>query len=212
MKNYRYLTSGLILVWFIAALTASATHVFSNTANRLGSAIGIAALVPLIVFVTWFFVSTSFRQFALTLDPVLLTTLQAWRLIGFIFVLLEAHRLLPALFAFPAGYGDMFIGATATLVAWKFANPQHRGLFIVWQLLGIADLVTAVSVGTTAPLIDPQSISMAPMTALPLSLIPTFFVPLFFIFHIICIAQARQWQPQPTRNNQSLGSIRPASI
>jgi hypothetical protein len=32
------------------------------------------------------------------------------------------------------------------------------------------------------------------MTVLPLSLIPTFAVPLFLILHIICIAQARQWQ------------------
>jgi len=35
---------------------------------------------------------------------------------------------------------------------------------------------------------------MAAMTVLPLSLVPTFFVPLFLIFHVICIAQARDWK------------------
>ena len=55
------------------------------------------------------------------------------------------ENLLPAVFALPAGYGDIFIGATAGLVAWKLAAPHHRASFIVWQLLGMLDLVTAVS-------------------------------------------------------------------
>jgi len=35
---------------------------------------------------------------------------------------------------------------------------------------------------------------MLPMTMLPFSLVPTFLVPLFLIFHVICIAQAREWR------------------
>jgi len=54
--------------------------------------------------------------------------------------------------------------------------------------------VTAVGLGTTAGLINPHGIPMGPMTVLPLSLIPTFLVPLFLIFHVICIAQAREWR------------------
>lgn len=88
----------------------------------------------------------------------------------------------------------MTIGATATFAAWQLTNPARRNGFIIWQLLGIADLVTAVSLGTTAPLLSPHSASMVAMTVLPLSLIPTFLVPLFLIFHVICIAQARAWK------------------
>jgi len=93
-------------------------------------------------------------------------------------------------------------------VAWKLANRAHRSSFILWQLLGIADLAIAVSLGTTAGLISPQGPSMAPMTTLPLSLIPTFLVPLFVILHVICIAQARSWKtvsesvPQTMRPTQ----------
>jgi hypothetical protein len=92
-------------------------------------------------------------------------------------------------------------GATASFVAWKLANPAHPNSFVLWQLLGIADLVIAVSVGTTAGLIDPQGPTMAPMTVLPLSLIPTFLVPLFLILHVVCIAQARSWKvaSEPTQ-------------
>jgi hypothetical protein len=194
MKNYGKLATGLIAVWFIFALSASALHVFENNSNRIGLAVGIAALTPIVVFFLWLAASESFRRFALSLNPRILTSAQAWRMVGFTFVLLEARGALPAIFALPAGYGDMAIGATASFVAWKLANPTHRNSFILWQLLGITDLVTAVSLGTTAGLISPQGPSMAPMTTLPLSLIPTFLVPLFVIFHVICIGQARSWK------------------
>lgn len=134
-----------------------------------------------------------FRQFVLSLNPQVLTLAQMWRLVGFTFVLLEARDALPAVFALPAGYGDMLIGATATLAAWKLADPSRRSSFILWQYLGITDLVLAVSLGTTAQLISPNGASMRAMTVLPLSLIPTFLVPLFVILHVICIAQARRW-------------------
>jgi len=194
MKNYGKLATGLIVVWFLFALSASALHVFENNSNRIGLAVGMAALTPIVVFFLWLAASESFRRFTLSLNPRILTSAQAWRMVGFTFVLLEARGALPAIFALPAGYGDMAIGATASFVAWKLANPTHRNSFILWQLLGITDLVTAVSLGTTAGLISPQGPSMAPMTTLPLSLISTFLVPLFVIFHVICIAQARSWK------------------
>ena len=193
MKNYGKFITGLIMVWFILALSASALHLFQNASNRVGVAVAIASATPLVIFSLWFAASENFRQFTLSLDPAILTSAQAWRFIGFTFVLLEARGILPAIFALPAGYGDMIIGATATLVAWKLASPGHRNSFILWQLLGIADLVTAVGLGTTARLLSPHSPSMVAMTVLPLSLVPTFLVPLFLIFHVICIAQARAW-------------------
>ena len=78
-------------------------------------------------------------------------------------------------------------------MAMKLASPDHRKGFICWQVLGIIDLVTAVTLGTLARVISPQGIPTTPMTVLPLSLIPTFAVPLLLILHIVCIAQARRW-------------------
>jgi len=207
MKNYAKLTTGIIFAWFVFALTASALHLFKNNDNRIGLAVAIAAVAPIAMFSLWFAASNSFRHFALSLNPQTLTSLQAWRMIGFTFVLLQARSILPAVFAFPAGYGDMAIGATAAFAAWKLANPAHRNSFVLWQALGITDLVNAVAVGTTAGLISPQGSSMAPMTVLPLSLIPTFLVPLFLILHVICIAQARSWK---TASELTPHTIKPA--
>jgi hypothetical protein len=197
--NYRRLTTGLIAAWFLFALSASALQWFRNDANRIGIAVGFAATTPILLFALWFASSDKFRQFALSLNPQILTLAQSWRIIGFTFLLLEARGVLPAIFALPAGYGDMAIGMTATFAAWKLANPARRNSFIAWQLLGITDLITAVSLGTTARLLSPLSPSMEAMTVLPLSLVPTFLVPLFFIFHVICIAQARAWKTDSER-------------
>jgi hypothetical protein len=212
MKTYRYLIPVLILTWFISALTISALGGFTNAYNRLGLSVAVASLSPLIVFSIWFAVSKSFREYTMSLSPVLLTASQFFRLVGFTFVLLEARNSLPAIFALPASYGDMFIGATAILVAWKFAEPRRRGAFIVWQILGILDLVTAVTLGVSSPFLDPRGIPVTLMTVLPLSLIPTFFVPLFLILHVVCIAQARKWQPESLLSNQPLGPARPVGL
>ncbi len=209
MNKYGKISAGLLVVWFVTVLSASRLDLFKNGSGRFGLGIAVAALTPMVAFSLWFARSEGFRQFALALNPRILTSIQAWRMVGFTFVLLEARNVLPSVFAWPAGYGDMTIGATAAFVAWKLAEPAHRGSFILWQILGILDLVTAVSLGTTAGLLVPHGPSMVAMTVLPLSLIPTFLVPLFMMLHVICIAQARAWKmtlratPQVTRPLQN---------
>ncbi len=212
MKNYGKITAVLIAGWFVFALCASALNLFRNDAQRVGIAVGAAAVTPLVLFALWFGISKSFRQFTLSLNPETLTAVQVWRIIGFTFPLLEARGSLPAVFALPAGYGDMFIGATAAFVAWKLATLRHRNLFIFWQVLGITDLVLAVALGTTARLIDPHGASMLAMTVLPLSLIPTFLVPLFTILHVICIAQARRWNADPQRDRRIANPVQHLAV
>jgi hypothetical protein len=198
MTNAKYakLTAGLIFVWFLFSLTASALHLFKTEPEQPPLPVGLAVLIPIVIVGVWSAVSRSFRQFLLELNPRTLTIVQAWRIAGFVFLVLYAYGILPGQLALPAGWGDIAIGATAPLVALKLANPNYRRSFILWQLLGITDLVTAVGLGVTAQLINPHGIATSAMTVLPMSLIPTFAVPLFMILHFICIAQARQWQEQ----------------
>lgn len=196
MTKYAKLISVLIGAWFAFSVAASALHVLDSRPGRPPLPLGIAALAPILVFLLWLAFSRGLRQFVLSLDPQTLTAMQSWRIAGFVFLVLAVYGLLPDRFAQPAGWGDMFIGATALLAARKLANPAHRKGFIAWQLLGIADLVTAVASGILAGVIDPHGIPTSAMTVLPLSLIPTFAVPLFLIFHLICIAQAIRWPVQ----------------
>ena len=198
MNKYAKFTAGLVGAWFAFSLTASALHLFRSNPNAPPLALGLAALTPIVAFVIWFAVSPGLRQFTLSLNPRILTMVQSWRVIGFVFLVLATYGILPRAFALPAGWGDITVGATASFVALTLASPNHRTMFIVWQVLGIVDLVMAVALGTLVPVIDPNAISTAAMSVLPLSLIPTFAVPLLLIVHVICIMQATRW-PSPQR-------------
>jgi hypothetical protein len=203
--KYARLTALLVAVWLAISITASALLIFQ--AGSVHSVhpplpLGLAVVVPILLFLVWFAASRPFRQFALSLDARTLTIVQSWRLGGFVFLAFYAHGLLPGVFALPAGWGDIAIGSTAWLAArYLTEDDGRRNGFIAWQLLGVADLVMAVSLGVLASptpfgVLHPN-ISTDIMTTLPLSLIPTFAVPLLLIFHVICIAQAAHWKVRP---------------
>jgi hypothetical protein len=200
--NYAKLTTGLIFVWFLLSLAASAGHLFRTSPDQPPLPLGLAVLIPVSIFLAWAVVSQTFRKFLLSLNTSTLTYIQAWRIAGFVFLALYSYRILPGHLALPAGWGDIAIGITAPFVAMNLANPRFRRSFIFWQLLGITDLVTAVGMGVASGFINPHGIPTSAMTVLPMSLIPTFAVPLFMILHFICIAQARQWHEQ---RNQAIG-------
>ena len=206
--NYGRLTAWLIAAWFAASLSAAALGLIQTEPGRPPFPLLVAVAVPLGAFGLWYAASRSFREFVLALSPRALTLVQSWRTAGFVFLVLARYRILPAGFALPAGWGDIAIGATAVFVASRLAVPKHRGIFILWQLLGMLDLVTAVTLGATAALVNPNGIPTTPMTVLPMSLIPTFAVPLLFLLHIICIAQARGWaKEQITGLGSGLNSV-----
>jgi hypothetical protein len=69
---------------------------------------------------------------------------------------------------------------------------------VTWNVLGVLDLIVAVSVGAIVPLLFPNVVSAIPMdamTRLPLVLIPGFFVPGYIILHVIALAQSRRAAP-----------------
>jgi hypothetical protein len=210
MTNTQYgrLTVGLIAAWFLVCFTASAQHLLQNNAGTPPLALGLTALTPLAVFGIWYAISQGFRSFVLSLNAQTLTIIQSWRIAGYVFLVASVYQLLPPLFAHSAGWGDVFIGITAPFVALRLANPDHRASFLVWNFLGIADLVSAVTLGSTTQFIDPHAVATSAMTVLPLSLIPSFAVPLFLILHVISIAQARRW---PVRNEQIQTRLQPAA-
>jgi hypothetical protein len=120
-----------------------------------------------------------------------LTLAQTWRVGGIVFLILYLQGALPGVFALPAGLGDFAIGITAPVVAWYWKPPFPRKTFVVWNLLGSLDLVTAVSLGVLASAspagLLAGDVSTRLMGQFPLSLIPAFFVPLFLILHLISL-------------------------
>jgi hypothetical protein len=193
MSKYAKLSAGLLTAWFVFSLISSALHLYRNAPDTPPIALGLAVVTPVLLFLVWFASSAAFRQFILSLSPLTLTLVHTVRIAGLVFLALATYKILPAFFAWSAGWGDIAIGVTAPFAALRLANPAHRKGFIFWQILGIYDLIQALALGTLAGIIDPHGIPTTPMTVLPMSYISTFAVPLFLILHIICIAQVRRW-------------------
>ena len=188
----------VLTIWLLLVVSFGAAGAFVGPPGTppLPMAIGVAA--PLVLFFASLRLSRSFRQFVLSLDLRLIAGMQAWRWAGLGLLSLYAHNVLPAVFALPAGLGDMAIGVTAPWIILALVRQPGfaaSGAFIRWNVLGILDLIIAVSIGTVSAFLAtgaPGEISTAPMATLPLLLIPAFLVPLFLMLHTAALMQSRQ--------------------
>jgi hypothetical protein len=113
----------------------------------------------------------------------------AFRVAGVVFLCYLALGHLPALFALPAGLGDIAAGIAAPLVAWRLAQDTSRRADLWFNAFGMTDLVVAPTLGTLTGFgllnVTPSS---APIAELPLALIPTATVPLLFALHITSVS------------------------
>ncbi|MGD0556884.1 MAG: hypothetical protein ABSA93_18140 [Streptosporangiaceae bacterium] len=109
----------------------------------------------------------------------------SFRVAGVAFLLTMTLGHLPALFALPAGLGDIATGIAAPLVARRPAPGTGRRAALWFNALGMTDLVVALALGALTGFqllnVTPSS---APLGELPLALIPTAAVPLLLALHI----------------------------
>jgi hypothetical protein len=185
-------------LWFLLILALGAAGAFVGPPGTPPLPIALGVATPLVVFFALLRLWQPFREYVLSIDLRLVAGIQAWRLAGLGFLSLYAHNVLPAVFALPAGLGDMAIGVTAPwmmLALIRQPGFAASGTYIRWNVLGILDLVIAVSIGTVSTLLAtgaPGEISTAPMATLPLLLIPAFLVPLFLMLHTAALMQSRR--------------------
>jgi hypothetical protein len=188
----------MLLLWLVLVFILGANDAFVRVPGALPLPILAGLLTPILVFLVAFWTVSPFRDFVLSIDLPVMAGIQAWRFGGLGFIALYAYGVLPGLFAWPAGLGDMAIGLTAPLVilALKRKPSFAAGrLFQVWNLLGTLDLVVAVGLGAMSSVLGigiSAEIRTFPMGVLPLVLVPTFLVPLFLMLHLASLLQARQ--------------------
>jgi hypothetical protein len=193
----RPIIAGVLALWFVVVLLLGASGAIARPPGTPPFPILIAATVPVIVFLGAYWGWPAFRACVLSVDLSLAAGIQAWRAGGLGFLALYAHGVLPGAFAWPAGLGDIAIGATAPWVALALVRRPGFAIsriFIAWNLLGILDLVVAVSVGGLSSMLAtgaPGEVTTGPMAQLPLLLIPAYLVPLFVMLHLAALFQAR---------------------
>ena len=183
------LTTYVVLIWFLLVLTGSVLGTFAQYPLVFYLTVG----GPVILFVAGYLLSDAFRRFVRSLvgDPWVITALQTYRVLGVSMAIEALRNALPAVFGLPAGFGDLFIGVTALLaaLAWSSGGRLGKAVFVLWNVLGLLDLLIAVSTGVLAAFTQSGPITMAPMRLYPLSLVPAFGVPLAFILHFTGLAQ-----------------------
>lgn len=190
--------AAVLVVWLALVFLLGAGGAFVTPPRALPLPILIGVTVPIIVFLAGFWLSRPIRGLVLAADLRFTTGIQAWRFAGFGFLALYAHGVLPGLFAWPAGLGDIAIGVTAPWIVVALIRRPSFGAskcFMVWNLLGVLDLVVAVGAGALSSALAvgvAGEVTARPMTQLPLVLIPGYLVPFFIMLHAAALFQARR--------------------
>jgi len=196
-------TGGGWAAWIVVSGLLGAAGAYRQEADAAQPWIGVAFAGALVVALLATRVPVVSRILADPATPARLAVPQVLRVVGVVFLIALAQGTLPAIFALPAGLGDLAIGVSALVVARRLASGaggSRRGA--VWfNVLGIVDLVVAVGIGFMAGL-GPLNVldvtpSTAPLGLLPLVLIPTTAVPLAVALHVVSLRQLAVRRPVP---------------
>jgi hypothetical protein len=200
------IVSGVVLAtWAIVATMLARRGFFQPPDLYSLPPIGITLVLVLLILAGCLLVSPSLRR--LLTNQRNLIRLNLWRLVGMVFLLLMANRQMPALWALPAGIGDVIVGATAPWISRRVETPQGRRRAIIFNLFGMADLVVAVGLGIMTSPGPAQAFHTTPTselaTCFPLALVPTFLVPLAFVLHVISLWQllGGTWASHPAASS-----------
>jgi hypothetical protein len=133
---------------------------------------------------------------------------QTFRVAGGVFLIVLGLGELPAIFAVPAGVGDIAVGVTAPFVAWRLSHGAGRTGAAWFNVLGLVDLAVALGIGFLAGTGPTNLLHVVPsteaLTMLPLALIPTTAVPLAVALHLVSLRRLRTASPVTATHTVSL--------
>jgi hypothetical protein len=198
----RVLIAAALTFWFCLVLTAGATGALAHSIGPVPG-VGVAVLIPLALLTLLVLGTTRGREGVRRIPIAALVGVQGLRVLGITFVLLYWAKRLPAPFAPVAGWGDVSVGLLAIPLAVLLARSTGatpKGIVVMWNVLGVADLVTAVALGATSAAGPLQLFHGQPgtaiMTSLPWVLIPCFLVPSFLFLHLCTFYRLRTAEEQ----------------
>jgi len=198
--------AALLVTWFAFALETSLAGWYGGAARRVPT-IQFGLLIPIIAGVLLFRTWPLLRRTIAAIPNQWLVGVQFYRTLGLIFLALYAGGRLSALFALPAGVGDVSVGLLAPFAAAAYSRSSSgaAGRLRLWNYLGIADLVIAVTLGF---LTSPSPLQLASFDrpsvlvgVFPLALIPVYMVPLSILLHFASLKRLRDAEGRGTRTD-----------
>ena len=180
--------------WFLYAGSLGYFGVFRNTAVRPPGAAFL--FVPVLTFLVLFIMrlrSNAGERTALAIPLWLLLGAQAFRLVVELFIhQLWIGGLVPKTLTFEGANVDIYVGASAPLLAWGFARGWlDRRFALTWNVLGLLALANVV---VRAVLTSPGPLNLIHaevpnrmIGTFPYLFIPGFFVPMAVGLHLLAI-------------------------
>jgi len=202
-----YLIAVVLVAWFLVALLLARAGLFRAVVDGpLLPTIVYGITLPILIGIAVVLLSRAFGRVLAAVPQHWLVGVQVYRMLGVIFLVSHANGLLPGVFAIPAGYGDILVGLTAAVVAYLYAKKglQTRRAVVGWNVLGIVDLLVAVTLGFLSSPGRFQILSLgAPnemIGAYPLVMIPVFAVPLSILLHVCSLTKLSRETRQRSGN------------
>jgi len=194
-KNLSFIFGSLtVVLWHLAAIYITKSGVF------LRFPLPVAAIASVIVSYLLF---TRVKPFSKIVDNMPLhwfVLIQFFRVFGGVLLVLYAQDYQPGAFAVPAGTGDVFIGLTALWVTLMLVKQSPIAVTAAkwWAILGIVDLVVAITMGAlTSPFAGGNNFLIS---MYPLAIIPAFRVPFMCTLHLILLRKLRQVNRSVVKN------------
>ncbi|WP_370402452.1 hypothetical protein [Sulfitobacter sp. JB4-11] len=195
-----FLTTAVLLFgsWYAAAIPLSQAGHFNVPATPSDPPIVLMFLFGgsfLLFALAWW---TPLGRILTEATPLaVIAAFQIPRVIGGVFLIGWLAGDLPALFAIPAGMGDVLAGIAGWQASRALAKnrPEAQRLLMRATWIGIADFALAVVLGIVtsagfAHLFAREAPNI--INDYPLAMFPAYIVPIFLGFHLIAIARVRQ--------------------
>lgn len=176
----------LLVPWLAAALAIGASGVLTGLKPPVPQFMLFIITVALIVAIGFI---PPLRRWAFTVDMRWLVAFHLTRFVGFYFLYLYRHNVLPFEFAVPGGYGDILVAGLAVVLLLTVSPQSAWGnwLYLGWNLVGLLDIFTVVITAAVQAITAPAS--MEALQRLPLCLLILFVVPIIIATHFVMIVR-----------------------
>ena len=188
----------VILVWFVIAIVLGHQNFFlARFGGTFPPRIVYGIMGPILLFAPVVFLPAAFGRILDQFSQSVLVGYQGYRTLGVLFFVAYGAGLLPAVFAFPVGIGDILTGLFAIAAALIYVRYKLAAGWLIkaWNYFGIADLMIAVLAGfLTSPgpfLMLSTNAPNTMITAYPLVLVPVFAVPMSILLHFCSLRKLK---------------------
>jgi hypothetical protein len=182
-----------IAAWFGISSGMAAAGDFSATNGAFAlPLLALSLLVPVAIGVAVILYVAPIRQLISqpAVQPTVIAVHSLRAVEGSAVLLMAALGVLPAIFAIPAGAGDVIVGLAA-FSASRWLRAGRWGRVVVWNLFGVLDLLNAAVLGVvTSPgqfNLFHATLTSAWLLVEPLVVIPSFVVPFYLLLHFVSL-------------------------